>query len=226
MIRYSIPSILLLLLLLPFAFVWLPSSSPVADFSPAPSPEISWKLLAASIAVAAAAALLAVMVGSVIAGLLVTTDLPQPSFWGTAALLPFLCPPTVWALAQVHCFGPGGLLELVFWRRCAAVGCLAESRALSVDGSRARHDPRPAGHVDRGARFGTNSSCWCRGCQAVSVSLAITAVVGARSKAGTGGGIRADVCAGPGQFRGAARAAMPPIRDRDLHSTYSTRSSR
>lgn len=99
---------------MPFALVWLPGATPVAGFSPAQSPEIRWQLLAASIVVAAAAALLAVMVGSMIAALLVITDLPQPSIWGTAALLPFLCPPTVWALSQVHCFGPGGLLEQFF----------------------------------------------------------------------------------------------------------------
>jgi iron(III) transport system permease protein len=114
-LRSSIPSILLLVvLLMPFALVWLPGSRPVAGFLPAASPEIRWELLVASIAVGAAAAMGAVIVGSVIAGLLVTTDLPQPSFWGTAALLPFLCPPAVWALAQVHCFGAGGLLEQVF----------------------------------------------------------------------------------------------------------------
>jgi iron(III) transport system permease protein len=58
-----------------------------------------------------AAAALAVILGGALAAALVLTDLPGRNLWATALLVPFLCPPTVWALGQVYCYGAGGLVE-------------------------------------------------------------------------------------------------------------------
>jgi len=88
-------------LLLPLATAW----SAAAEVS------IAWPSLGASLAVAAAAAVLAVVVGGVLAAILALTDLPARGLWATALVLPFVCPPMVWALGQVYCYGPGGLLE-------------------------------------------------------------------------------------------------------------------
>jgi ABC-type Fe3+ transport system permease subunit len=75
--------------------------------------------LFASLATAATSAALAVIVGAGLALLFTVTDFPQPSFWATLALLPFVSPSAVVALGQVHCYGPGGLVEAALgdhWR--------------------------------------------------------------------------------------------------------------
>jgi len=88
-------------------------------------PPIAWSAFGASLMVAGAAAVLAVVLGTVLAALLVLTDLPGRQFWATALVFPFLCPPTVWALGQIYCYGPGGLMERWTgdgWRLLAALG--------------------------------------------------------------------------------------------------------
>lgn len=113
----SLPAILVIVVLLvPLALVWLPGgpgdAAPAGDATaPSELPRIAWARLAASLAVAAAAAALAVAIGASLAAAVVLTDLPGRSLWATAALLPFVCPPMVWALGQVYCYGPGGLME-------------------------------------------------------------------------------------------------------------------
>lgn len=67
--------------------------------------------LVASVLVAAVAAALALVIGAALAALLSWTDFPVPAVWATMALLPFVCPPTVWTLGQMYCYGPGGVIE-------------------------------------------------------------------------------------------------------------------
>lgn len=95
-------------LLFPLVVVWLPGG---AVQRPAEPLTFAWESLVASLAVASAAAVLAVLVGGTLAAVLVLTDLPGRNLWATALLVPFLCPPTVWALGQVYCYGAGGLAE-------------------------------------------------------------------------------------------------------------------
>lgn len=75
------------------------------------TPAIGGGCWGASVLVAGAAALLAIAIGAALAGLFTLTDFPQPALGSTLALLPFVCPPAVWALGQVHGYGPGGLAE-------------------------------------------------------------------------------------------------------------------
>ncbi len=70
-----------------------------------------WGSLLASLAVAAAAASLAVCVGGCLAWLLGATDLPGRQVWASVLVVPFVCPGTVWAMAQVYCYGQGGLAD-------------------------------------------------------------------------------------------------------------------
>ena len=97
-------------LLLPLAFVGLPGTSPPIEGETA-SPPLNWSAFAASVAVAAAAAVLAVAIGTAAALLLGLTDFPARPLWGTLLLFPFLAPSTVWGLAHLYCYGPGGVLD-------------------------------------------------------------------------------------------------------------------
>jgi len=72
---------------------------------------LDWTAFGTTMLVATAASLLAVLIGWMLAALFALTDFPGAAFWSTATLLAFVCPPTVWALGQVYCFGPGGLTE-------------------------------------------------------------------------------------------------------------------
>lgn len=103
--------VVMLLMLLPVALVWFPSASTTDVLS---SPPIPWLALARSVGVAGGAAVLALLIGASLAFLLAATDFPAPAFWGTLVLVPFVCPSTVWALAQVYCYGPGGVVERAF----------------------------------------------------------------------------------------------------------------
>jgi len=98
------------LLLTPLCVMW-GSAAQVGGPAELSSPPSDWSRLAISVAVAGGAAVLAVLLGGVLASLFCLTDLPGVSFWATVALIPFVCPHTVWALAQVYCFGPGGIVE-------------------------------------------------------------------------------------------------------------------
>ncbi len=107
----SVLAILVIVVLLgPLVLAWLPGEA-AAIPALSQAPEVPWRTLAASMAVAAASAALAVIVGGLLAALFVLTDFPGRVFWATIALLPFVCPPMVWALGQVYCYGPGGLME-------------------------------------------------------------------------------------------------------------------
>ncbi len=107
----ALPAIVATVVLLaPLVLAWLPQGAPTTPGEGAGA-EIRWTAFGASLAVAACAALLAVVVGGALAGLLVLTDFPGRPFWATVALVPFVCPSMVWALGQVYCYGPGGLME-------------------------------------------------------------------------------------------------------------------
>jgi len=124
----SLPAILItVVLLLPLALVWLPGGPPQLATS-GQVIQIDWNTLGASLAVAAAAATLAVMLGAALAAVFVLTDFPGRGIWATVALVPFICPPTVWALGQVYCYSGGGLME----RWCGSAWRAAW--ALSDDG--------------------------------------------------------------------------------------------
>lgn len=71
----------------------------------------SWPRLLASLIVAATTALLSVMLGSSFATLFTLTEFRGTALIGTLVLIPFVCPHAVWALTQVYCYGPGGLVE-------------------------------------------------------------------------------------------------------------------
>lgn len=101
-----------LLFLLPVALVWLPGSSAADELLT--GPPISWPTFVRSVGVAASAALLALLIGAALAFLFAATDFPATALWGTVVLVPFVCPSTVWALANVYCYGPGGVAERVF----------------------------------------------------------------------------------------------------------------
>lgn len=67
--------------------------------------------LAITLGVTCMAALIAVVIGLLIACLLELTDFPASAGWATATLVSFVCPATVWTLMQWYCYGPGGLME-------------------------------------------------------------------------------------------------------------------
>ena len=107
----SVAAIAVIVVLLgPLVLAWLPGEG-AAIPAAGQAPSMNWAALGASLAVAGAAAALAVIVGGLLAALFVLTDLPGRIFWATLALVPFVCPPTVWALGQVYCYGLGGLME-------------------------------------------------------------------------------------------------------------------
>jgi iron(III) transport system permease protein len=101
--------VVVLLFLLPVALVWLPSSTATDELLT--SPPIPWATLVRSVCVAGATALLALAIGAALAFLFAATDFPVSAFWGTLVLVPFVCPSTAWALADVYCYGPGGVVE-------------------------------------------------------------------------------------------------------------------
>lgn len=104
--RGGLAALTLVVLLAPLALAWLPRS---ADQPAAEIPQTA--SLFASLAIAAAAAVLAVALGGLCAAALVFAQLPARALWATLLLIPFVTPPTVWTLAQVACFGRGGLIE-------------------------------------------------------------------------------------------------------------------
>lgn len=133
-IRSLLVAITLIVVLAPIAALWLPDAGESVYVAPPTAPaapiggtgvmppsgwganaqwpgRLPWQMLAASLAVATAAALLAVGVGASLAAALSLTDLPGRSFWATLLLLPFLAPGVVWTLGQTYCYGAGGLLE-------------------------------------------------------------------------------------------------------------------
>ncbi|HVA47927.1 MAG TPA: hypothetical protein VNH11_16275 [Pirellulales bacterium] len=109
-----------MVLLLPLAALAIGDrSSPEQAFTGPPSPAVGvagrpafpWTSFAASLAVSAAAASVAVIVGGLVAAALELTDLPARSLWATAMLIAFASPSAVWALAQVYCYGSSGLVD-------------------------------------------------------------------------------------------------------------------
>lgn len=126
--RGSLAAILVTVALLaPLALAWLPGGleGPASASGVAP---IAWGPLGASLAVGAGAGVLAVLVGAALAAVFVMTDLPGRAFWATVALLPFVCPSTVWALGQVYCFSGGGLMERWCPQPWRALGALSDAR--------------------------------------------------------------------------------------------------
>jgi ABC-type Fe3+ transport system permease subunit len=97
-------------LIAPLALVWLPDARPAMG-ERAASPPFPWGALWASLLVSAAAASLAVALGTAAALLLTLTRLPARPLWGVLLLVPFLAPPTAWSLAHLYCYGPGGVLD-------------------------------------------------------------------------------------------------------------------
>lgn len=95
-------------------------AAPIAPTAMTPSgePVFHWQSFAASLAVSAAAALMAVIVGALVAAAVELTDLPGRSLWSTAMLVSFASPSAVWALAQVYCYGSSGLVDRWFGDRC------------------------------------------------------------------------------------------------------------
>jgi iron(III) transport system permease protein len=112
--RRWLPPVVLLVLAGPLFAAWLPggrAASPRPDgfVQTTEGMQISWPSLAASLAVAAAAASLAVCAGGCLAWLLAASDLPGRHAWASVLVVPFVCPGIVWAMAQVYCYGQGGL---------------------------------------------------------------------------------------------------------------------
>jgi iron(III) transport system permease protein len=96
-------------LLLPLVSVWIFGRNQPAEATP--SLTFPSETLFATLALAAAAALLAVVLGWCLAALFTLSDFPATTLCGTLLLVPLVCPPTVWALAQVYCYGPGGQVD-------------------------------------------------------------------------------------------------------------------
>ena len=96
-------------MLAPVAVMWLPDGAFAATSDAA---AIDWTALAATAAVAILSAGLATLLGAAMAAALTFTNLRGRAWWGTALLLPFVCPPLVWSLGQLHVFGAGGVIEL------------------------------------------------------------------------------------------------------------------
>ena len=95
--------------LAPLVFVWFPGGAGKLDSQGWPT--FPWDSLAFSLVVAAVAAVVAVAVGTAAAMVLVLTKLPGKNVAATLLLLSFVCPPTVWTLGQLYCYGAGGLVE-------------------------------------------------------------------------------------------------------------------
>ncbi|HWB12170.1 MAG TPA: hypothetical protein VG826_23285 [Pirellulales bacterium] len=114
---YGVAAILLLPLVSLFGGEETVSEPPVSAALPSTAFTVTgdrafpWPAFVATVAVAAGAASLAVLVGGLVAVALELTDLPARSFWGTAMLVAFACPSAVWAMGQVYCYGPSGLAD-------------------------------------------------------------------------------------------------------------------
>ncbi len=104
-----LPVLILILFLLPLAFVWIPGTS--ESFDTPSDRSIDWQLLYVTVLVTSVSAVLAVVIGTWLAMLLVLCSFPWRALWATLVVIPFLCPGTVWALGQSYCYGPGGLVE-------------------------------------------------------------------------------------------------------------------
>ncbi len=91
--------------------VWTILESLLASAPPTQAPAIDGRALAMSIAVAAAATAMALLVGALLAAAVTLVDLGHSALWATALVAPFLAPSMVWAMGQVYCFGAGGLVE-------------------------------------------------------------------------------------------------------------------
>ena len=90
-----LPVIVFALVLLPIAIGLVPHTSPETAGR---SPPILLAPIFASLAVAVAAALLAVVIGGAVAAIVSLSDIPGRHLWASAMLIPFLCPGTVWAM--------------------------------------------------------------------------------------------------------------------------------
>lgn len=98
------------LLLLPLVAAWAPTSADLSDESQL-GPPFSGIALATSVLVAFAVAALSVLIGFGFSLLLTFTDARGAALIGTLVLIPFVCPHAVWALAQIYCYGAGGLVD-------------------------------------------------------------------------------------------------------------------
>ncbi len=117
-LRFWVAALVMLVLLLPVLSLWLLDQT-IDHQTPVWSPEIRWSSLLASLLVAGTASVLAVVAGTLLAFLFTLTDFPRPTVWATICLVPFAAPPIVWSMGQIHCYGPGGLVELALgdgWR--------------------------------------------------------------------------------------------------------------
>ena len=93
-----LPVLILILFLLPLAFVWIPGTS--ESFDTPSDRSIDWQLLYVTVLVTSVSAVLAVVIGTWLAMLLVLCSFPWRALWATLVVIPFLCPGTVWALGQ------------------------------------------------------------------------------------------------------------------------------
>ena len=82
-----------------------------ATFAVAGEPAFAWAAFGASLAVSAAAACLAVIIGGLVAAVFELTDLRGRSLWATLMLIAFASPSAAWALAQTYCYGASGLVD-------------------------------------------------------------------------------------------------------------------
>lgn len=69
-----------------------------------------------SLIVGAASAALGTALGATLAWLVTRADLPAPRFWDTVALLPYMIPPFIGAIAWVYLLGPVGYLNQIWMR--------------------------------------------------------------------------------------------------------------
>jgi iron(III) transport system permease protein len=100
----------LALLLTPLLLAWLPTPGDEAgEFTVSPPP--SGSRLVRSVAVAATTATVALAIGLLLAYRVANCQPRYAAALGTLALIPFVCPHTVWALTQTYCYGPGGMLD-------------------------------------------------------------------------------------------------------------------
>lgn len=67
-----------------------------------------------SLIVAGASAALGTALGAALAWLVTRADLPAPRFWDTVALLPYMIPPFIGAIAWVYLLGPVGYLNQIW----------------------------------------------------------------------------------------------------------------
>jgi iron(III) transport system permease protein len=76
----------------------------------------AYQTLRNSLIVSGASAALGTLLGAVLAWLVTRADLPAPRLWDTVALLPYMIPPFIGAIAWVYLLGPVGYLnQLWMW---------------------------------------------------------------------------------------------------------------